>query len=252
MGLVLDVVARTALLPVLIAQAVSVRKKAMKLPEPPGARQGQLGDGPDLKLLIVGDSSAAGVGVETQQEALSGQVTTQLAGTYCVDWCLVARTGFTTRDTIRHLQRQNDKTYDVIVVALGVNDVTRLLPLGLWRKQVEQLAGLLRVQFGAQHICFSGVPPMGGFPLLPNPLRWVLGRHSIRLDQGLRRFVAAQPDCSYVALDLPLDQSAMAIDGFHPGAQVYAAWADRISAAIIERQSKDDLQQSGEIVSQVR
>jgi lysophospholipase L1-like esterase len=247
-----DVVARIVLSPLLIAQAVFVRKKAMKLPEPRGARTGVLGDGPALKLLIVGDSSAAGVGVETQQEALSGQVTLRLAGTYCVDWRLVAKTGVTTLDTIRHLQNQNDPSYNVIVVALGVNDVTRFLPLVLWRKQVERLTNLLRVQFGAQHICFSGVPPMGGFPLLPNPLRWVLGRHSVRLDQGLRGFIATQSDCSYVALDLPLDQSAMAVDGFHPGAQVYAAWADRISTTITERQNKAHLQRSEAIVSQVR
>ncbi len=68
----LDMVVRTVLLPVLLGQAVYLRKNVVKLPEPEGARIGVLGEGPLLRLLILGDSSAAGVGVETQADALLG------------------------------------------------------------------------------------------------------------------------------------------------------------------------------------
>ena len=43
--------------PVLVAQAVLTRARMPRLPEPPGQRQGVVGKGPLLRLLIAGDSS---------------------------------------------------------------------------------------------------------------------------------------------------------------------------------------------------
>lgn len=44
------------------------------LPEPPGAREGTHGNGPLLRLRVVGNSAAAGVGVASQDEDLCGQL----------------------------------------------------------------------------------------------------------------------------------------------------------------------------------
>ena len=49
--------------PLLVAQAVATRRRAPTLPEAEGEREGRVGEGDRLALLIVGDSSAAGVGV---------------------------------------------------------------------------------------------------------------------------------------------------------------------------------------------
>lgn len=67
-----------ALLPVVIIQGVKVRKKTPRLLEASGDRDGLVGQGDPLSLLILGDSAAAGVGVETQQDALSGAIMSQL------------------------------------------------------------------------------------------------------------------------------------------------------------------------------
>ena len=54
---------RTALLaPLIVPQGLWVRATIPLLQEPPGERQGTSGDGPPLRLLILGDSAAAGVG----------------------------------------------------------------------------------------------------------------------------------------------------------------------------------------------
>ena len=65
--------------PVLVAQALRTRARLPRLPEPDGARQGVHGSGPRLRVLITGDSSAAGVGVISQREALAGQLSAALA-----------------------------------------------------------------------------------------------------------------------------------------------------------------------------
>src|SRR5215218_6698321 len=72
----LALAAKVALAPLLVAQAVATRRRAEVLPEASGARQGELGStaAPSLRLLVAGDSSAAGVGVDSQEQAVVGHL----------------------------------------------------------------------------------------------------------------------------------------------------------------------------------
>ena len=66
------------LLPVLFIQGHKVRKNTPRLAEAKGEREGRAGQGKSLSLLILGDSAAAGVGVENQKDALSGAIIQEL------------------------------------------------------------------------------------------------------------------------------------------------------------------------------
>ncbi len=224
--LLVDMPARVALLPLLVAQALQVRGRALKLPEAAGPRSGTTGEGPELRLLILGDSSAAGVGAPHQDLALTGQLLKRLAPANQVTWRLEATTGHTTRDALRRLDTLGPQQFDVAVVALGVNDVTRAVPLEVWLRRQRRLIARLQDTFGVQQICLSGLPPMGEFPLLPHPLRWVLGRQAQRFDRHLRAHVADLDGVSVTPLTFDLSVDHMAEDGFHPGPEVYSAWAD--------------------------
>ncbi|WP_050931883.1 SGNH/GDSL hydrolase family protein [Aestuariivita boseongensis] len=226
----IDLPARAALFPLLVAQALQVRRRALKLPEAAGPRTGTVGDGPDLRLLILGDSSAAGVGAFHQDQALAGQLVSRLSQSHRVTWQLEATTGHTTRDALARLDRITGAKFDLAVVALGVNDVTRAVPLKTWLDRQAVLITRLQTEFGIRHICLSGLPPMGEFPLLPHPLRWVLGRQASRFDHHLRAQVARLPNVSITALEFDFSVDYMAEDGFHPGPEVYAAWADMLIA----------------------
>ncbi|WP_417701307.1 hypothetical protein [Pseudophaeobacter sp.] len=63
----LDHAVRILLFPVLVAQGAFVRRSALHLADPSGRRDGVSGQGPDLRLLIIGDSSAVGVGTSHQE-----------------------------------------------------------------------------------------------------------------------------------------------------------------------------------------
>jgi len=232
MDLVIDVLARTLFLPVLAVQGLHVRRKALILPEAAGDRAGTIGTGPELRLLVLGDSSAAGVGVATQDSALTGQLIRQLSADFRLHWKLDAQTGATTRSTLARLDQFPPIPTDAVVVALGVNDATRGTTVRSWLRRQKRLLDLLRHDYGARRIYVSGVPPLGQFPLLPHPLRWFLGRLAQRLDTQLRQMLATQPDCTYITLDLPMDETLMAEDGFHPGPTVYREWAAEVAAHI--------------------
>ena len=79
-----DITATLLLSPLLLAQAVRVRKIALQLPEAAGPRTGITGSGPALRVLIIGDSSAAGVGAPTQEVALAGRLANSLGKNHTV------------------------------------------------------------------------------------------------------------------------------------------------------------------------
>ena len=185
MPLAPDTLAKIALAPLLAAQALGVRRRALRLPEPPGPRAGIAGSGPELRLLIAGDSSAAGVGAASQGTALAGRLVAALAASHRVQWRLIARSGATTADTLARLAATPPERFDVAVLALGVNDVTRLVPLGRWLDRQARLRALLADRFGVGRVLVSGLPPMGAFPALPAPLRQVLGMTARRYDAAL-------------------------------------------------------------------
>ncbi|MEM8599926.1 MAG: SGNH/GDSL hydrolase family protein [Bacteroidota bacterium] len=225
--------AKVLLGPVLLAQGKRVRRVALTLPEPPGDREGTIGSGPPLRLLVVGDSSAAGVGAETQDDALLGQTVGPLAERYTVQYRLVARTGATTAATLKKLRNTEPAAFDVALTALGVNDVTAGVALHDWLDQQQALAALLRTRFGVRHHVVSGLPPVHQFPALPQPLRWYLGSLARRFDTALRLWTDGEPGVRYVAITegdaVPPDwaerlNELMASDGFHPGPQIYAHW----------------------------
>lgn len=220
----IDQILRIPLLPVLAAQALSVRRKAQALPEPPGPRQGRQGQGPRLRLLIAGDSSAAGVGADTQARALLGQLVTFLARDNTVEWRLEATTGHRTSDVIARL-RNLDTRFDMAITALGVNDVTSGRTARQFADQQSHLLTLLTGTLGVQSVVVTGVPQMHRFPALPQPLAWVLGCQAARLDRELQRVCARFPQARHLPLHLPDDPALAASDGYHPGPKAYAIWA---------------------------
>jgi lysophospholipase L1-like esterase len=225
---------RVILSPVLLAQALAVRRRVPVLPEAAGARAGVSGQGPMLRLLIAGDSSAAGVGVAHQDQALAGRLVAALGSAYRVDWQLHATSGHTSRDALALLAALPVQGFDVAVTALGVNDVLRQVSPASFARRQADLARLLQDRFGVRLHLRAGVPPMERFPALPRPLRDVLGAQARSRDRALA--AAATPTCLHLPFDAAaLDPVAMAGDGFHPGPAIYRDWAEDLARRIRQR-----------------
>src|SRR5690554_4997017 len=111
------------LAPWLIWQGRKVRKNTLRLPEAAGPREGQQGSGTPLRLLVLGDSAAAGVGCETQQQALTGQLVSILAPQHQLVWQLWAQSSLTSAGLLELVHAQPAQAFDVVVISVGVNDV---------------------------------------------------------------------------------------------------------------------------------
>lgn len=228
--------AAVCLAPLLLAQGLRVRRVTPRLPEPPGPRSGTAGVGPMLRLLIAGDSAAAGVGAASQREGLSGALVGALEPQFKVSWKVHAQTGLRTLDVLTRLAAMEAEPFDVAVVSSGVNDVTGGTRSSAFVAQQHDLVRLLKAHFGVRLVLLTGLPPMHVFPALPQPLRWCLGARASAFTRLLESVAAGEPGCKLLTPHLPLDVAYMATDGFHPGPLAYAKWG-REAAAVIRQEA---------------
>ncbi|MCC5879277.1 MAG: SGNH/GDSL hydrolase family protein [Idiomarina sp.] len=229
------------LLPVLMYQGQKVRKDVPRLPEAAGPREGQFSPGDSehrpLRVLILGDSAAAGVGVDQQQEALSGQVLSHLPSELPVRWRLLAQNGLKLKDIVKLLDDHED-SYDIAIVSAGVNDATSRTRRYQFLCELQGLSERLKRRHGVQHILYTAVPPMQVFPALPQPLRWYLGQRAKRLNSILRAHCNKCEFAEMMVVDFPFTADYMASDGFHPSAEGYRLWGGRAAALIKEWRAK--------------
>jgi lysophospholipase L1-like esterase len=225
------------LAPILLAQGRRMRRTALRLPEAAGERSGLvvLGDDPTvLKLLFVGDSTMAGVGVLHQTSALPFQVATILANRMVrsVQWQLVAKSGVNTSQLLTFTKGHALLPADVLVTALGTNDVTSQRKPDRFVDDYKALIGELSNQVGASFAVISGLPPLHLTPAAPQPLRWYLGQYAHLLDKSLRKWIKPQSKIAYVSLQWASDTNEMAADGYHPGENQYKVWANLVAEHI--------------------
>jgi lysophospholipase L1-like esterase len=229
---------KLVLSPVLIAQALNTRKRTPALPEAAGPREGQLGSGARaLRVLIAGDSSAAGVGVALQDQAFAGHFTRALhrRSGRALRWRLRARSGLTTEQLHHMLRRDMPPVADVAVVLTGVNDVIGLIPPQRAVQHRAALADWLLGEGRAAFVLFAPLPPMNQFPLLPQPLRGVMGEDARRHDEAIANWVATRRNVFHTPISIQLAPGAMASDGFHPGEPVYRACGEALARFVVER-----------------
>jgi lysophospholipase L1-like esterase len=223
--------ATAALLPVLAVQGLTMRRTIPRLPGAEGPTTGSAGHGDPLRLAVLGESTAAGVGARTHEMGLAGRLADAFAGRgHAVSWQVSARIGADAHVTRTELAHALNPA-DVVVVVLGVNDVIEFHSATRWTRDLLRLLIDLRATHG--RIVLAGVPPMARFPALPRPLRSVLGLRAAELDAAAARIARRVPGVAHVPLPHELiDGDLFCADRFHPSEAGYALWADGLADAV--------------------
>lgn len=234
---------RLLLAPLLLAQGRRLRRTALRLPEPVGHRAGFIhieSTQRVLSLLFVGDSTMLGVGVEHQAAALAAQTAHAVAVGLrrSVQWRLVAESGVTVSQARDLLERSNDPLSeaappDVLITALGGNDVIGQTSAQRFLEAYEALLQTVASAASSPLHVISGLPPMHMTPAVPQPLRWFFGSCAHALDARLKAWCRARPDVNFLSLQWAADRTRLSKDRFHPGATLYAVWAQLIAERIV-------------------
>ena len=223
--------------PLLVAQAMSIRRRVPVLPEAGGPREGQLGSGGrTVRLLIAGDSSAAGVGVAHQDQAFTGHFTRTLhrRSGRVLRWRVRAQSGLTTAQVHAMLRSDSPPAVDIAVLLTGVNDVIDLVSPQKAVRHRAALADWLLGEGRAAFVLFAPLPPINQFPLLPQPLRRVMGADAQRHNEALAEWTATRPGVFHTPIALQLSPAAMSRDGFHPGEPVYRACGEALARFVVD------------------
>ena len=217
-----------------LPQARQVRRTTLRLPIANGQPQGICGASytqKPLHLLHIGESTVAGVGVENLQEGFTCQLATQLSTQLQrpIHWQALGANGAKARDL--HGKITTPGTADIILITLGVNDVTGLTSLKKWQRDLKHLLAEVNPH-GQARVFFTQVPNMARFPALPFLLARTLGLRSQMFNQALAKLSQAT-GAGLLTTQADFTPELMAKDGYHPNALGYAQWAASVCRQLI-------------------
>lgn len=203
----------------------------------------------NFRVLGIGESPVAGVGVANYQEAITAQMAKALAGKLdtAVEWQALGQNGARLSwarqalPAFRQAQGHDSPAWDVILLAFGVNDTTSFCPVNSYRAELQSLLDELQSMLKTTGlIVLAGVPPMQVFPALPAPLRQVLGMKAHALDQINHEMATSSPRVLHLPFTANLqDVRQMAEDGYHPSALGVSIWAEELAKTFLQnRQEK--------------
>jgi lysophospholipase L1-like esterase len=202
---------------------------------------GSFGDAgrPSLRLLMLGDSSAVGLGVDETQETVGGRLSELIASTgRRVELDSVAVSGSRAADLAPQVSRALvRRAPDIAVILIGSNDAIHFTPLD----DVERhIAGAVRrLREAGSAVVVGTCPDLGAARNFAQPLRELVGWAGRRVAVVSEQ---AAVQAGGVAVDLAArtgpvfraDPGTLSEDCFHPSADGYQLWALALYPAVYE------------------
>ena len=221
-------VAMIPVAPLLFVQGKRLRRDTPILPPAALPWHGSVPGPNPLRLLVIGDSTSAGVGAATQHEGLPGNLARELSTRLHrgVAWQAVGESGATSRDLLeRFLDEALNERYDLIFVTVGANDALGLRSRSAFGRDFRAILAQLRAANPEATILMSSLPAFFRFALLPNPLKRNLYLHSRSPEAEARSIIAKLDNAWMSPPPPPYTEGFFASDQFHPSEQGYRDWA---------------------------
>jgi lysophospholipase L1-like esterase len=226
-----------ASLGVLAAQARAVKRDIGPQQGVPPYQDGRFGPptGTSIRLAVLGDSVAAGLGADTAADTVAGVLVRAVveAGRRPVTMTNHAVVGAKSADLDRQVTRCLSARPHVAVIIIGANDVTHLVPKALAARRLE--TAIARLVDAGTAVVIGTCPDLGTVRPVGPPLRWVARERSRSLAAAQRRVATragAIPVNLYDLLGPEFEANAEAFfgpDRFHPSSMGYR----RIGATLL-------------------
>jgi lysophospholipase L1-like esterase len=198
------------------------------------------GDGPPLRLALLGDSTAAGYGVRTRAETPGALLATWIAEAAARPVALTcpAVIGSLSAWLPGQVETVLDAGVDLAVIFIGANDVTTRANAATAAAYLAEAVRDLR-SAGAE-VVVATCPDLGTVRPIQPPLRWVARRWSRQLAQAQTLAVVREGGRTVSLGDLlgPTFSASpgtmFAEDRYHPSATGYRAAAEAVLPAALE------------------
>ncbi|WP_366917477.1 GDSL-type esterase/lipase family protein [Microbacterium thalli] len=196
--------------------------------------------GEPIRLIMLGDSLAAGLGAERPKDTLGGRLAKGLA--HRTHRPVRLRTGAVVGAESATLRQQieslgDDARADVAVIVVGGNDVTHRVPAARAARSLGDAVALLR-SYGCA-VVVGTCPDLGALRPVPQPLRSFASRASRALAAAQEsaasaagaRVVSLRRTVGPVFVDRP--DEMFSLDRFHPSPLGYRRTADALLPSVL-------------------
>ncbi|MEE4276860.1 MAG: GDSL-type esterase/lipase family protein [Halieaceae bacterium] len=190
---------------------------------------------PAASLLVLGDSTAVGTGAGRAEKSLVGRISSSFPSVAIENRAVV---GAVADDLDMQLGSAERSSYDVLLIAIGGNDVLRFTAMSSLR---ETLAGILEQSATrADHRAIIVPGMVGDAPAVPWPVSLLYNARSESLRQLVDelastsgvQFVDLHRDAAMRAAFAENPQANYAADGLHPSGEGYALWYEVLSTQL--------------------
>ncbi|MDQ4058525.1 MAG: SGNH/GDSL hydrolase family protein [Actinomycetota bacterium] len=196
--------------------------------------------GDELTFVVLGDSTAAGVGAGAPADAYPQVLARRLADDgYRVDLRVFGVSGARIEDVRREqLDIAIEADPDLVLIAIGANDTTHLTPLDDVRGHTTFVLDKVQAETGAD-IVVAGAPDMRA-PAFLQPLRWLSGWRGRQVAGAIE---GAGTEAGVAVVELAKETGHLfesdpdryhSADDFHPSADGYELWANAIYPVLKE------------------
>jgi len=236
------------LFPLMYIQGKRIRAKVPKLPPATGLEGIEIhnGSAERMNILVIGESTMAGIGVDTHKEGFAGTFAKELSlyNKKSVSWKVYAKSGYTAQQVSEEIIPEiDDEKVDLVVIGLGGNDAFTINNPRKWSKAIEAIISQLQSKYPFAHIAFCNMPPIKAFPAFTPLIQTVVGNHVELLGETLRVLTSGKAGVFYNSEVITIDAwvrryeikepaSSFFSDGVHPSALTYQTWAKDMAAFV--------------------
>ncbi|EOZ95594.1 GDSL-like lipase/acylhydrolase, putative [Indibacter alkaliphilus LW1] len=214
-------------LPLLHFEGKRLRKKIKRLK--PYSEYLQFGPKSKNPILIIGESTAAGVGASSAEKTIAKQIF-ELSDK-SAEVLNLGKNGLLAKGLnglLRHgLDKSGWKAQRTIIL-IGANDCFKFTPPWKFFQELSTFTNLLQKQNGTKDIIIPSIPPVNRFPTIPFVLKIFLGWHRSLLMNELRKLDKQNENVKLLDFGVDYTQEFFAEDGIHPSDLGYEIMAKRI------------------------
>ncbi|MEM6461697.1 MAG: SGNH/GDSL hydrolase family protein [Pseudomonadota bacterium] len=231
-------VASWLLVPAALFQGVRLRARTPRLLPPEGPQSGRIGKQPEpaFRILVIGDSSAAGVGAQRIEDTIGCQLAhmlhEQTGASVC--WRTAGSNSAISEELRDHVVPNLALVdYTHVILTVGTNDMKNFHTARRFKRGFGGLLYAVKAKWPEATMIWSPMIDMRTVPALPKLLAHVLemrGRIVNRVGSQLcrERYAIAAPQLDST------NKAGFSVDGFHASAAGYHHWAKLLAHTILD------------------
>lgn len=189
------------------------------------------GETASTTLLVLGDSTAVGVGADRPEDTLGARLATAIDAEYVENQ---ARSGAVTADLDAQIDGASRTQYDYVLVQIGANDIIRFRSADT---VARQLAAALAQLPEHDHLIVLTAGNVGAAPFFPSFMGPFYTKRNKEYQEQFA-LVVREAGGTYVDLYEPPDEDVfaqqpdvyLAADGLHPSSKGYERWFEAVAA----------------------